>query len=456
MNNSLHAISPLDGRYSSQTVELSEYFSEFALIKNRVRIEIDYFIALSNIGLPELSPFDFCTLDKLRNIYLNFNDNDALRIKKIEGNIKHDVKAVEIFLREKIGKIKIKSKNYVEFIHFGLTSQDINTTANIISIKSFIENIYIINIKSILDILKTYSDNWKNIIILSHTHGQPAVPSTMGKEMMIFFYRIERQVSLLMSSNYYSKFGGAVGNFNAHLIAYPNIDWNKFADNFLSKYNLKRNVYTTQIDNYENLSAIFDNLKRINSVLVDMCRDIWCYISMNYFTQLFEANQVGSSTMPHKINPIDFENCEGNLLLANALLEFMSRKLPISRLQRDLTDSTVLRNVGVLFGHTIVAYKNLIKGLHKLKINQEAIHCDIVNNLSIMSEAIQTILRKYGCTGAYDIVKNFFRTNNKATTRIIFKFINDLDIDPHIKNELHKITMDKYCGYANKNISQTE
>ena len=436
----LLAITPIDGRYISKTKHLSNYFSEYALFKYRLFVEIQYFIELCKSLKIEIN------IKKIMDIYNSFNIEECMVLKNIEKSVNHDVKSVELYL---IKKFVEKSIPYYDYIHFGLTSQDINNVSISLSLKLYIEEEFYKNIQKILNNLDTKYKNWKNIIMLSRTHGQPAVPSSIGKELYVFHYRINKELNNLKEIKYYSKFGGAVGNFNAHMIAYPEIDWCEFGNNFLKKLNLYRSEYTTQIDNYENLSIIFDNVKRINTVLVDMCRDIWHYISIEYFKQKFDSNEVGSSTMPHKINPINFENAEGNLLLSISLLEFLSRKLPISRLQRDLTDSTILRNLGLVFGYCEIAYHNLLIGLDKLEPNKDKIETDLNNNSIVLTEGIQTILRKYGDDKAYDKLKDFCRNNDKKDMFDIKTFIENLDVEEHIKEELNNLDINNYIGYLN-------
>lgn len=443
--NRLLAISPLDGRYYDNTNNLQDYFSEFAYIRMRIYIELHYFINLCNTLQIDIS------YDKINNIFLNFNILECEKIKKIESKIKHDVKSIEIYISNKFQEYNISHKN---LIHFGLTSQDINNTSITLSLNSYISNVYIIYIKDIIKILNYKYNNWSNIVMLSKTHGQPAVPTTLGKELYVFSYRLQKELNNLKNIKFYTKFGGAVGNLNAHYSAYPNINWNEFADNLLSKLYLYRSQYTTQIDNYENLSIIFDNIKRINTILVDLCRDIWQYISMEYFLQNFSENEVGSSTMPHKINPINFENAEGNLLLSIALLEFFSRKLPISRLQRDLTDSTVLRNIGSIFGYCQISYDNLVKGLDNIIPNDIKITKDLEDNIIVITEGLQTVLRKYGDNNAYNKLKNFCRTNRKIDMNDINKFIDDLDVSELCRNELLNININNYIGNCfNQNLN---
>ncbi len=438
MSIQLSNISPIDGRYHKYTKDLSLYFSEYALFYYRLYVEIKYFIALSN----ELNLIK--NDNKLNDIILKFNLDECIRIKEIENKINHDVKAVEYYIKEKFQEYGI---NNTSFIHFGLTSQDINNTAINLSIRDYMKNIFIKKINTLLDNISQKTLKWKNITMLSHTHGQPAVPTTLGKEFKVFHYRLSLQYEILKKIEYYGKLGGAVGNLNAHKFAYPDIDWVHFSNNFMSSLHLNRSEYTTQIDNYDNLSNLFDCVKRINIILVDMCRDIWHYISINYLVQSYNKNEVGSSTMPHKINPINFENAEGNLMIAVTLLEFLSRKLPISRLQRDLTDSTVLRNIGTIFGHWEIAYHNLITGLNKIEANEIEITKDLHNNMVVLTEGIQTVLRKYGDDNAYEKLKDFSRNNNTITLKDIYNFVNKLDINQKIKDEINKINCETYKGY---------
>lgn len=441
----LTAISPIDGRYHSKTKIYASYFSEFALIRCRVQIEIEYFIALCEIPLEQLKQISADIFPTLRNIYRNFQETDAQKIKEIEQITNHDVKAVEYFLKEKFDEIGLSKCK--EFIHFGLTSQDINNTAFPFLLKAALEEVYYPELKKLLEELDQLAENWKDIPMLARTHGQPATPTRLGKEIMVFSYRIKEQLELLKQIPVSAKFGGATGNFNAHAVAYPAIDWKKFADNFLSdKFGLKREQYTTQISNYDHLSALLDATKRINTVLIDVCRDMWTYISLEYFKQKIKANEVGSSTMPHKVNPIDFENAEGNFEIANAFFNFLSAKLPISRLQRDLTDSTVIRNVGVPFAHVLIATQSLSKGLNKLVLNDTVIKKDLENNWEVITEAIQTILRCEGYPEPYEALKSLTRTNQPITQKTIHDFIENLDVNEKVKEELRKITPFNYTG----------
>jgi adenylosuccinate lyase len=441
----LSAISPIDGRYRKSCEQLGDYFSEAALIKYRVMIEVEYFIALCEIPLPQLAKFNHSKFAALRNIYLKFEEKDAAEIKKIEKVTNHDVKAVEYFLRERFDALNFEK--YKEFIHFGLTSHDINNTAIPISLKEAYQNIMNPMMNELLQKISSLSFKWKGVTMLAHTHGQPASPTTMGKELYVFVERIQNQMNLLKTIPYSAKFGGATGNFNAHNVAYPEIDWITFADNFVNTtLNLNRLRNTTQIEHYDNLAAFLDNIKRINTILIDFSRDMWLYISMKYFKQKINEKETGSSAMPHKINPIDFENAEGNLGYANAILEHIAGKLPLSRLQRDLTDSTVLRNLGVPFAHSLVAYKSLLKGINKLIINESKLYEDLENNWAVVAEAIQTILRREGYPDPYDVLKGLTRTNEDVTKEEIHKFIDKLKITNAVKIELKKINPFNYIG----------
>jgi len=449
MRDKLLNISPIDGRYSNYTNILEKYFSEYGLFKYRLYVELKYFIYLRNLNICDLNNISEKECSLILDIYNNFSIDDCIDIKKIENNINHDIKALEYFIQKKFDLLNLSK--YKTFIHFGLTSQDINNNALTLSIKDCINNIIIPLLEAILDILLEKSDLWKNIVLLSHTHGQPAVPTTFGKEIKVFYYRIEKQLKLLKNINYYGKLGGAVGNLNAHYVAYPDYKWDILMNRFLKEeLLLERNEYTTQIDNYENLSVIFDNLKRINCILIDMNKDIWQYISMNYLLQKYDKNHVGSSTMPHKINPINFENSEGNLYLANSLLNFMSEKLPISRLQRDLTDSTLTRNIGSIFGYMLISYKNFIKGFNKIEPNIDYIKKDLNNNSIIIIEGIQIILKKYGILNAYELCKDLSRNNDLITKESLDNFINNLDIKENIKEELYCIDVNNYIGNSNQ------
>jgi len=442
---SVLAISPVDGRYASKTSELVAYFSEFALIKYRVRVEVEYFIALSNSGVPQLSPLNEEQCSKLRAIYKNFSGEDAEKIKAFEKVTNHDVKAVEYFIKEKLESLGLSEKQ--EFIHFGLTSQDINNTAVPMSISECFQDVYLPQVKDLVQSIQNLAQKWKDIPMLARTHGQPASPTRLGKEMQVFVDRLNHQVASLEEIDISGKFGGATGNFNAHLIAYPNIDWVEFGNKFLREsLGIVRQQTTTQIEHYDELAAKFDALKRINTILIDFCRDIWAYVSMNYFKQAIKAGEVGSSAMPHKVNPIDFENAEGNLGLASAILEHLSAKLPISRLQRDLTDSTVLRNVGMPFGYILVAFKSLEKGMGKLMLNEEALRDDLEKNWSVVAEAIQTILRREGYPKPYEALKDLTRTNEVINKASMHKFIDGLAVNDEVKKELKQISPYNYIG----------
>ncbi|MDR2057202.1 MAG: adenylosuccinate lyase [Dysgonamonadaceae bacterium] len=444
--NSLTAISPVDGRYRDKTAFLSGYFSEFALIKYRLRVEIEYFIALCEYPLPQLKQLDESGLFfSLRKIYEEFTLEDAKKIKDIEKITNHDVKAVEYFLKEQFNCLQIE--HYKEYIHFGLTSQDINNTAVPLSLKEALLNEYYPLLSQLIDVLKQYAKEWESIPMLAKTHGQPASPTRLGKEIQVFVSRLEQQIHLLHHIPFSAKFGGATGNFNAHHVAYPDIDWKQFGDEFVSKkLGLIREEYTTQISNYDNLAALFDGLKRINTILMDLSRDFWQYISMEYFKQKIKFGEIGSSAMPHKVNPIDFENAEGNLGIANALLEYLSAKLPISRLQRDLTDSTVLRNIGVPLAHIAISLRSLQKGLGKLLLNESVILKDLDNTWAVVAEGIQTILRREGYPKPYETLKTLTRTNEAITGESIQAFIDSLNVTEDIKHELKKITPQNYTG----------
>ena len=441
----LTAISPIDGRYRDKVESLANYFSESALIRYRVMVEIEYFISLCEIPLPQLKRFDHKLFEPLKEIYLNFTTDDAQRVKDIEKITNHDVKAVEYFIKEKFDALNLHE--YKEFIHFGLTSQDINNTAVPCSLRDAVHDVYYPLIDELIAKLEELAEEWKDVPMLAKTHGQPASPTRLGKEIQVFVYRLTKQVELLRKVACSGKFGGATGNFNAHNVAYPDIDWAAFANNFLTKkLNIEREQYTTQISNYDNFAAVFDNLRRINNIVVDLDRDFWTYISMTYFKQKIKAGEVGSSAMPHKVNPIDFENSEGNLGIANAILDHLSNKLPISRLQRDLTDSTVLRNVGVPLAHTVIAFKSTLKGLNKLIINRQAIEADLEENWAVVAEAIQTILRREGYPNPYEALKALTRTNNKITQTSIAEFIDTLDVSDELKTQLKQITPSNYTG----------
>ncbi len=443
--NSLNAISPIDGRYHKQTACLSPYFSEEALIRYRVKVEVEYFIALVEDSIPPLINFDKSLFDQLRNIYRNFTSEDADKIKETEKITNHDVKAVEYFIKEKFELLNIEK--YKEFIHFGLTSQDINNTATPMMLRDGIHEVYLPLLSDIVTKLKDKAKEWKNVAMLARTHGQPASPTKLGKEFMVFVERIENQLIQLKAIPYSAKFGGATGNFNAHHVAFPDIDWVVFANKFVSeRLGLTRSQITTQIEHYDNLAALFDALKRINTILIDLNRDAWTYISMDYFKQKLKDGEIGSSAMPHKVNPIDFENSEGNLGIANALFEHLSIKLPISRLQRDLTDSTVLRNIGVPIGHTIIGLNSLVKGLDKLLINNKQIARSLNENQAVLAEAIQTVLRSIGYPNPYEALKELTRTNQKITSESLSEFIDNLEVDEEVKIRLKKITPENYTG----------
>ena len=441
----LNAISPIDGRYRSKVSELAPFFSEEALIKYRVLVEIKYFIALCGIPLPQLKQVNVNVFDDLRAIYKNFSTEDALAIKKIESVTNHDVKAVEYFIKEKFDKLNLSK--YKEFIHFGLTSQDINNTAIPLSIKEAINDVYVPEYTVVLNKLKALSKDWASISMLARTHGQPASPTRLGKEIEVFVVRLQEQFNLLNDIPSAAKFGGATGNFNAHHVAYPDIDWKAFGGKFVQeKLGLHHSFPTTQIEHYDHMAALFDTLKRINTIIIDLNRDIWTYVSMDYFKQKIKAGEVGSSAMPHKVNPIDFENSEGNLGIANAVFEHLSAKLPLSRLQRDLTDSTVLRNVGVPFGHTLIGFKSTLKGLDKLLLNETKFAEDLENNWAVVAEAIQTILRREAYPNPYEALKGLTRTNEKINKDSISNFIDTLEVSSTIKNELKRITPSNYTG----------
>ena len=441
----LTAISPIDGRYRDKVENLSNYFSESALIRYRVTVEVEYFIALCEIPLPQLAGFNHQTFEQLREIYLNFTVEDAQRIKDIEKVTNHDVKAVEYFIKEKFDALNLQP--YKEFIHFGLTSQDINNTAVPCSFRDAVHDVYYPVIDELIAKLEELAEEWKEVPMLAKTHGQPASPTRLGKEVMVFVYRLERQLAMLKACPITAKFGGATGNYNAHHVAYPQYDWKQFGNRFVAeKLGLEREEYTTQISNYDNLSAVFDAMKRINTIMVDMNRDFWQYISMEYFKQKIKAGEVGSSAMPHKVNPIDFENAEGNLGIATSILEHLAVKLPVSRLQRDLTDSTVLRNVGVPFGHIVIAIQSSLKGLRKLLLNEPAIYRDLDNCWSVVAEAIQTILRREAYPHPYEALKALTRTNQAITENSIKEFIEELNVNEDIKKELRAITPHTYTG----------
>jgi adenylosuccinate lyase len=443
--NELTAISPIDGRYRSKVRELDNYFSEFALMKYRLKIETEYFIGLCELPLPQLKGFSKDNFEKIRNIVRQFKPEDSQRIKEIEKTTNHDVKAVEYYLKEEFDKLKLG--HYNEFIHFGLTSQDINNTAVPLSLKDAMDQVYKPLLQKVFNKLKELSGEWKNLPMLARTHGQPASPTRLGKELQVFIERLEVQSEQLHNIPFSAKFGGATGNFNAHHVAYPDISWTDFGNHLVNEIlGLKRSQTTTQIEHYDNIAALFDCMKRINTILIDLNRDIWTYISMEYFRQKITSGEVGSSTMPHKVNPIDFENSEGNLGLANAVFEHLSAKLPVSRLQRDLTDSTVLRNIGVPIAHTVLAFHSLLKGLDKLLLNEDKITSDLENNWNVVSEAIQTILRREGYPRPFEALKALTRTNQKIDQKILHHFIDSLDVKDTVKEELKRITPFNYTG----------
>ena len=443
----LTAISPIDGRYREKTEPLGEYFSEYALVRYRVRVEIEYFIALCELPLPQLESFDHGLFERLRDIYRNFSPAEAQRVKDIERVTNHDVKAVEYFIKEELDKMGGLDA-YKEFIHFGLTSQDINNTSVPLSIKEALEKVYYPLLEELIEQLHDYAEEWKNVPMLAKTHGQPASPTRLGKEMMVYVYRLEEQLRALRDTPITAKFGGATGNMNAHHVAYPQYDWREIANEFVSeKLGLEREQYTTQISNYDWLAAIFDGLRRINTIVIDLDRDFWMYISMEYFKQKIKAGEVGSSAMPHKVNPIDYENSEGNLGMANAILAFLAQKLPVSRLQRDLTDSTVLRNVGVPMGHSLIAFQSTLKGLRKLILNEDKLHEDLEQTWAVVAEAIQTILRREAYPHPYEALKALTRTNEKMTEKTIHEFIQSLHVSDSVKEELMAITPWNYVGF---------
>ena len=442
----LTAISPIDGRYRSKTQTLADYFSEYALIRYRVRVEIEYFIALCELPLPQLKQFDHSLFERLRDVYIRFNEQSAQRVKDIEKVTNHDVKAVEYFLKEEFDKIG-GLEAYKEFIHFGLTSQDINNTATPLLLKEALHDVYYPQVEELIDQLKQYANEWENVSMLAKTHGQPASPTRLGKEIMVYVYRLTEQLETLKASKLTAKFGGATGNFNAHHVAYPSYDWRAFGNSFVhDKLGLAREQWTTQISNYDYLAAIFDGIRRINTIIIDLDRDFWMYISMDYFKQKIKAGEVGSSAMPHKVNPIDYENSEGNLGIANAILTFLSTKLPVSRLQRDLTDSTVLRNIGVPVGHSVIAIQSTLKGLRKLILHDERIKADLENTWAVVAEAIQTILRREGYPHPYEALKALTRTNKAMDEETIHEFISKLDVSNEVKAELMAISPLNYTG----------
>ncbi|MBO5823628.1 MAG: adenylosuccinate lyase [Prevotella sp.] len=444
--NELTAVSPIDGRYRGKTSQLADYFSEYALIKYRVRVEIEYFITLCELPLPQLASFDNNLFDKLRDIYRNFTEDDAQRVKDIEKVTNHDVKAVEYFIKEEFDKIGGLDA-YKEFVHFGLTSQDINNTSVPLSIKEALEDVFYPLVEELIAQLREYAEEWNDVSMLAKTHGQPASPTRLGKEVMVFVYRLEQQLASLKAVPLTAKFGGATGNYNAHHVAYPQYDWREFGNRCVSeKLGLQREQYTTQISNYDFMGAVFDAMRRVNTIVIDLDRDFWMYISMEYFKQKIKAGEVGSSAMPHKVNPIDFENSEGNLGMSNAVLQFLAEKLPVSRLQRDLTDSTVLRNVGVPMGHSVIAFHSTLKGLRKLILNNEALAADLDNTWAVVAEAIQTILRREAYPNPYEALKALTRTNTKMTEETIHEFIKTLEVSDEVKAELMAITPHTYTG----------
>ncbi len=442
--NTLTAISPIDGRYRNKVESLEKYFSEKALINYRVRVEVEYFIALCNIPLPALKDFDKNKFDELKNIYKNFTIEDAQRVKDIEQTTNHDVKAVEYFIKEKFDVLKLSK--YKEYIHFGLTSQDINNTSVPLSLKDCNDEVLLPALNEVLDLINNKATEWKDIPMLAHTHGQPASPTCLGKEMKVFAYRLEKQLAYFAFIPFSAKFGGATGNFNAHNVAFKEVDWLSFADEYVASLGLERDIFTTQIENYDNLAAYFDNLRRINTILIDFARDIWMYISMEYFFQQIKKDEVGSSAMPHKVNPIDFENAEGNLGMANAILTHLSMKLPVSRLQRDLTDSTVSRNIGVPLAHTLIALASLKKGINKLILNETAIYKDLENNWAVVAEALQTILRSINYPNPYETLKQLTRKNAKMNKETIHQFIDTLNVSNEVKEKMKAITPHNYIG----------
>lgn len=442
----LTAISPIDGRYRGKTEALAGYFSEFALIRYRVRVEIEYFITLCELPLPQLATMDHGLFPRLRAIYEDFSEQDAARVKTIEQTTNHDVKAVEYFIKEKLDETG-GMDSYKEFVHFGLTSQDINNTSVPLALKEALRDVFYPQMEELIDQLRQYAEEWKDVPMLAKTHGQPASPTRLGKEIMVYVYRLSEQLQSLRQCKLTAKFGGATGNYNAHHVAYPAYDWKEFGNRFVSeKLGLEREQYTTQISNYDHLGAIFDAMRRLNTIIIDMDRDFWMYISMDYFKQKIKAGEVGSSAMPHKVNPIDFENSEGNLGIANAILQFLAAKLPVSRLQRDLTDSTVLRNVGVPMGHAVIAIQSTLKGLRKLILHKETLDADLENNWAVVAEAIQTILRREAYPHPYEALKALTRTNQKMTQETIRQFIESLDVSPDVKRELLAINPGNYTG----------
>ncbi len=444
--DTLTAVSPIDGRYRSKTESLADYFSEYALIRYRVRVEIEYFITLCELPLPQLESFDSNLFEQLRDIYRNFDETSAARVKEIENTTNHDVKAVEYFIKEEFDKIG-GLDDYKEFIHFGLTSQDINNTSVPLSVKEALEEVFYPQVEELIAQLKEYAEEWKNVPMLAKTHGQPASPTRLGKEVEVYIYRLNEQLATLRNCKMTAKFGGATGNFNAHHVAYPQHDWRAFGNRFVSeKLGLEREQWTTQISNYDHLGSIFDAIRRINTIIIDLDRDFWMYISMEYFKQKIKAGEVGSSAMPHKVNPIDFENSEGNLGISNAILQFLAQKLPVSRLQRDLTDSTVLRNVGVPVGHSVISIQSTLKGLRKLILNEEKLREDLEDTWAVVAEAIQTILRREAYPHPYEALKALTRTNEKMTEETIHAFVQTLNVSDSVKAELMAITPHNYTG----------
>lgn len=444
--DALTAVSPIDGRYRSKTECLADYFSEYALIRYRVRVEIEYFITLCELPLPQLESFNSALFEQLRDIYRNFDEASAARVKEIESITNHDVKAVEYFIKEEFDKIG-GLDDYKEFIHFGLTSQDINNTSVPLSVKEALEEVFYPQVEELIAQLKEYAEAWKDVPMLAKTHGQPASPTRLGKEVEVYVYRLSEQLAALRNCKMTAKFGGATGNFNAHHVAYPQHDWRAFGNRFVSeKLGLEREQWTTQISNYDHLGSVFDAIRRINTIIIDLDRDFWMYISMEYFKQKIKAGEVGSSAMPHKVNPIDFENSEGNLGIANAILQFLAQKLPVSRLQRDLTDSTVLRNVGVPVGHSVIAIQSTLKGLRKLILNEEKLREDLENTWAVVAEAIQTILRREAYPHPYEALKALTRTNEKMTEERIHAFVQTLNVSDSVKAELMAITPYNYTG----------
>ena len=444
--DALTAVSPIDGRYRSKTECLADYFSEYALIRYRVRVEIEYFITLCELPLPQLESFNSALFEQLRDIYRNFDEASAARVKEIESITNHDVKAVEYFIKEEFDKIG-GLDNYKEFIHFGLTSQDINNTSVPLSVKEALEEVFYPQVEELIAQLKEYAEAWKDVPMLAKTHGQPASPTRLGKEVEVYVYRLSEQLAILRNCKMTAKFGGATGNFNAHHVAYPQHDWRAFGNRFVSeKLGLEREQWTTQISNYDHLGSVFDAIRRINTIIIDLDRDFWMYISMEYFKQKIKAGEVGSSAMPHKVNPIDFENSEGNLGIANAILQFLAQKLPVSRLQRDLTDSTVLRNIGVPVGHSVIAIQSTLKGLRKLILNEEKLREDLENTWAVVAEAIQTILRREAYPHPYEALKALTRTNEKMTEETIHAFVQTLNVSDSVKAELMAITPYNYTG----------